>query len=140
MDEITTRAIIIAVNIFVTIAIVTVLILTFGRMKEIYKVVASTDNSIYSKFNNVYDMYNGKVETGIGLLNAIKKYKDDDDIVVKYPNKEAILQTDLDELTILKEKMKSNDETEYRYENRYNVIVYNDDENGNTVIDFTLIE
>ncbi len=138
MDDITTRTIIIAVNIFITIAIVSLVIIMFFQMKEIYGVVATTDTSIYNKFDDVYSMYHGKVETGIGLLNTIKKYEDqtDNQVIIKYDGYQEIrdnLENDEREVVKLKELM--NEGKEYSFEDKYNVTV-SDGEDGTVIIDF----
>lgn len=138
MDDITTRTIIIAVNIFVTIAIVSLVIIMFFQMKEIYGVVATTDTSIYNKFDDVYSMYHGKVETGIGLLNTIKKYEDQTDkqVIIKYDGYQEIrdnLENDEREVVRLKELMSEG--KEYSFEDKYKVTV-SDEEDGTVIIDF----
>lgn len=150
MDDITTRAIVIGVNVFVTLAIVSLVIVMFFQMQEIYGVVASTDNSIYNKFDDFYSMYNGKVETGIGLLNTIKKYEDSNDkqVVITYPNSNKIRdeitnknlnlseENKIREATFLKDLMKENktyNGTEYKYEDKYNVTVSSEDNNIVTI-------
>ena len=144
MDDITTRTIVIAVNIFVTITIVSLVAIMFFQMREIYGVVATTDTSIYNKFDDVYSMYHGKVETGIGLLNALKKYEDNNDrqITIKYNGSDKIrenLGQDEREAQVLKELMKKNETkygTTFRYEDKYDVIVI-DGENESIIIEFS---
>lgn len=143
MDDITTRTIVIAVNIFITITIVSLVIIMFFQMKEIYGVVAKTDTSIYNKFDDVYSMYHGKVETGIGLLNALKKYEDSTDgqVIIKYTGSDNIrknLGPDEREVVRLKELMQKNKTfagIKYRYEDKYDVTVTYE-ENGSITIDF----
>lgn len=139
MDDITTRTIVIAVNIFVTIIIISLLVTMFFQMKNIYGAVASTDTSIYNKFNEVYSMYNGKVETGMGLLNTLKKYEEETetDIIITYDGYENIRdmcekngKREVDELKKLMEKG-----TNYKFEDKYNVAVSNL-EDGTIIIDF----
>lgn len=155
MDEISTRAVVIGVNIFVTIAIITILVTMFFQMTEIYGVVNRVDTSIHEMFDDVYSMYDGKVETGIGLLNAIKKYEDNNDttIQIKYPksqelrneiekyNKTAIDSNKKREATELKKLMEQNKTYKgemFRYENKYNVIV-TEGKNGIVTIEFIRI-
>lgn len=144
MDDITTRTIIIAVNVFVTVAIVSLVIVMFFQMQDIYGVVASTDTSIYNKFDDVYSMYNGKVENGIGLLNTLKKYEDykKQDIIIKYPKREEVLDDikilNIREVEFLKDLMKNQKSYEglnFKYEDRYNVVVTEND-NGQAIIEY----
>jgi len=127
VDNITTRAIVIAVNVFITIAIVSIVIIMFFQMQEIYGVVAKTDNSIYSTFDNVYSMYNGRTMSGLGLLNTIKKYEDktEENIVINYPGSDSIKEyvsvNNIRESVYLKSLMEDN--IGYRYEDKYNVTV-----------------
>ena len=143
MDDITTRAIVIAVNIFITITIVSLVVIMFFQMREIYGVVATTDTSIYNKFNDVYSMYHGKVETGIGLLNTLKKYEESNDgqVIIVYPDSEQIRAyvegERKREAVYLKELMEKNKKHEpggshkFTLENKYNVIV--EDNNDQTI-------
>jgi len=163
VDDITTRTIVIAVNIFVTIAIVTLLITMFLQMQEIYGTVVETDTSIYNKFDDVYSMYNGKVETGIGLLNTLKKYEEqpDEKVIIKYPDSDIIreyidyenlYETEekniIREVVYLKELMKKekvhsyNEKRgthEFRLENKYNVTVFENEQEQTITINYQSI-
>lgn len=138
MDDISTRTIIIAVNVFVTIAIVSILIMMFADMREAYGAVANIDTSIYNKFDDIYSMYNGKKVTGIGLLNTIKKYEDQEDVKIIYPESERIQQTvanskigtleedhirEVEYVKNFMEKSQTYESERFRYENIYNVRV-----------------
>ena len=91
MSDITTRTIIIGVGLFVTLTIVGLLVGMFGQMREIFGMVNKTDTSIKSQFEDIYSMYNGKVESGVGLLNTIKKFEDEKSwIKINYPQKNII--------------------------------------------------
>ncbi len=156
MDDVATRAVVIGVNIFVTITIVTLVIVMFFQMGEIYGTVANTDTSIYSKFDDVYSMYHGKVESGIGLLNALKKQEDNNDtkVIITYDNADIVRQR-LDaynktktaeeqkrESVYLKELMTGKQKistVNYKYEDRYNVTV-EEGENGVLIIRYDRID
>lgn len=77
MDNITNKAIIIAVGIFVTIAITSGILTSINEMKNIYQKVYETDTSITSRFSE-FDKYDGTEVTGIEFANAVKKYNRDD--------------------------------------------------------------
>lgn len=146
MDDITTRTIVIAVNIIVTLTIVSLIIVMFFQMQDIYKVVSSTDTSIYNKFDDVYSKYNGKVVTGIGLLNALKSYETNTEtkITIYYTDKEMIekkMTNGEREVLVLKQEMensKMGKKSYFRYEDKYNVSVT--EENGDYVINFNKIK
>ena len=155
MDDITTRAIIIGVNIFVTITIVSLVIIMFSQMGDIYGVVANTDTSIASRFDDIYSMYNGRTETGVGLLNTIKQFEEDNEylVVIKYPksneirtyledyNKSKNEENKKREAEYLKELIQNEKKAielygrKYRYEDKYNVTV-SESENGILEINF----
>lgn len=143
MDDITTRAIVIAVNVFITITIVSLVVIMFFQMREVYGLVATTETSIYNKFDDVYSMYHGKVETGIGLLNTLKKYEDNNDpqIKITYDGYEQIrgkLNENEREAVVLKEKMNKRDG--YSFEDKYNVTVSEDeDEPEKIIIDYNRV-
>jgi len=155
VDDSTTRLVIIATNIIVTMVIVTLIVLSFSQMKEIYGMVNKTDNAIYNRFNDIYSMYNGRVESGIGLLNTLKKYEDaeDEQVVIMYPNATEIRSEikglnetrvrydQIREATYLKDIMKNNNTYNgitYKYETKYNVTVRNET-NGKIIINFEKI-
>ena len=160
MDDIATRAVIIGVNIFVTITIVSLIVIMFFQMGEIYGIVKNTDTSIYNKFDDVYSMYHGKVESGIGLLNALKRQEETKDkfVVIQYEGSDKIreaLSEDNDgkeierqkrESVYLKELMtgKITDKrikVKYRYEDKYNVTVTeSESENGVLIVNFAKIK
>lgn len=138
MDEITTRVVVIGVAIFVTLSIVTIVIVMFFQMQEIYGIVATTDTSIYSTFDNVYSMYNGRTMTGLGLLNTIKKYEDKSQqkVLIKYPGsaevKKYIEDTGSREVVYLKSLMEIG--KQYKYETKYNVTVMTSQQGEVTII------
>lgn len=146
MDDITTRTFIIAVNIFVTLTIVSIIIVMFFQMQDIYKVVSSTDTSIYNKFDDIYSKYNGKTVTGIGLLNALKSYESITEykVTIDYTDSKLIrdtLKESQREVEVLKaemEKTKNNKKSYFRYEDKYNVTVT--EENGDFLIMFNKIK
>lgn len=133
MDDLGVRAVIIGVSIFVTITIVSLVIVMFFQMGEIYGLVSSTDTSIYNKFDNIYSTYHGRVESGIGLLNTLKKFEEnpDVDIVIDYPGRSDVrayaISNGLNESNLLKKLMLGmglpNIKKEYKYEDRYNISV-----------------
>lgn len=150
MDDIATRTVIIGVNIFVTITIVTLVIIMFFQMQDIYGVVARIDTSLYNRFDDVYSMYHGKVETGIGLLNAIKRHEDNNDylVVIQYPGSQQ-LRTEIEEYNIDKsDNEKKREATElkklmeqgkqYRYEDKYDVTV-SEGQDGMLIVEFIKI-
>ena len=146
MDEIGVRAVIIGVNIFVTVIIITLLVFMFFQMGEIYGLVATTDTSIYNRFDDIYSIYHGKIETGIGLLNTIKKFEEnpDSNIVIEYPDCENVRMAKagiIDETTneqiresvYLKKLMLGlrhpNIFTIFKYEDKYSISVEQDEFN-----------
>ena len=152
MDDMTTRVVIIGVNIFVTLTIVSLIIIMFFQMQDIYGLVDKIDTDLYSSFDDVYSMYDGKVETGIGLLNAIKKQEDikNNNVIIKYPKsdklREEIENYNLDknennkkreatELKKLMEQQKIYDGEIFRYEDKYSVTV-SEGQNGTLIVEF----
>ena len=149
MDDVAVRTVIIAVNIFVTITIVSLVVIMFFQMGEIYGTVASTDTSIYNKFDDIHSIYHGKVESSIGLLNAIKKFEENKDanVILTYPRYDKVREevkaynegrqdeNKMRESTYLKfilekdtERLQSLEVTNtlksyYKYEDRYEVTV-----------------
>lgn len=80
MDSITNKALIIAVGVFVTIAITSGILLTINQMKDIYSKVYETDTNITNRFDE-FDAYENAEKTGIEVANAFSKYGSDRIIV-----------------------------------------------------------
>lgn len=142
MDDITTRTVIVAVNIFITMTIVSIIVIMFFQMQEIYGVVAKIDTSIYSTFDDIYSMYNGSTMSGLGLLNTVKKYEDKTDVTVTiiYPGSYSVqsyaLINNIRESVYLKSLMEAGNG--YKYEDKYSVTV-NDFDQANIQIIFSEI-
>lgn len=146
MEDSSTKAISFAVGIFVTIVIVTLVVASFNKIKEAYTLTKNTDTTIHSQFDNIYLTYDGKKLNGMGLLNTIKKFEDDTNIVsyVDYPGRDDIkalaahdgireseqLKKFLDERKLYKGRR-------YKYETEYKVEVKVISEK--TVIKFVVI-
>ena len=73
MNEITNKAIVIAVGVFVTIAITSGILLSINQMKDIYEKVYETDISIKNDFSE-FDQYDNTNKKGIDIANALNKY------------------------------------------------------------------
>lgn len=75
MDESASKAIQIAVGIFVTIIIATGVIYVINNIKDVYGGVYKTNVGLQNEFYE-FDEYENTVKTGIDLLNTVKKYLD----------------------------------------------------------------
>ncbi len=75
MSSITNKALVIAVGIFVTIAITSGILLTIGKMRDIYQDVYQTDISLSNRFSE-FDEYDGTEKTGLEVANTLNKYQD----------------------------------------------------------------
>ena len=73
MNEITNKAIVIAVGIFITVAITSGILISIDKMKEIYEKVYETDISLKNNFSE-FDQYDNTRKKGIDVANAINKY------------------------------------------------------------------
>lgn len=82
MDLMSNKAIVIAVGIFVTLAIASGVLMVMDGIREVYQDVYSTNISLSSQFNE-YDAYDNAKKTKVELLNTAKKYRDNAAVVVK---------------------------------------------------------
>lgn len=73
MNTVTNKAIVIAVGIFITIAITSAILTSINLMRQVYADVYETDITISSGFQE-FDVYDGTTKTGLDLLNALNKY------------------------------------------------------------------
>ena len=83
MDYITSKVFVIAVGIFVTLSIVTMAMLGFSKLGEIFNVVENTDISIRNQYDNMYSMYAGAELNTVRLLNTLRKYEEDDSVKIQ---------------------------------------------------------
>lgn len=86
MDYMSNKALIIAVSLIVTMAISSAVLFTINQVTGIYKTVYETDTLIQSNFDE-FDAYDGAVKTKLDLLNAAKKYKDNESVYVVIKDK-----------------------------------------------------
>ena len=82
MDNVTNKAIIIAVGIFVTITITSGILFIINEMRNIYSDVYKTDISINSRFSE-FDAYDETEKTGLEVTNTFCKYKNDPKVIVQ---------------------------------------------------------
>lgn len=75
MENSTNKAIVIAVGIFVTVAITSGILFSINEMKNIYSKVYETDTSITSRFSEL-DAFDDTIVTGVDVINAKNKYGD----------------------------------------------------------------
>ncbi|MBR6688474.1 MAG: hypothetical protein IKL68_00455 [Clostridia bacterium] len=142
MEDSSTRAINFAVALIVTLIIVSLVVTSFSKVKEIYSLTKNTDNAIHSGFDNIYEIYDGKELNGMGLLNTVKKFEEDNEIVseVRYPSSNIVkgrVGSDGRESTLLKQYMQDNEYVyghRYSFERMYKVEVK--EENGKIIINF----
>ncbi len=143
MDDTSTRAINFAVALIVTLVVVTLVVASFSKIKEVYKLTKNTDISLHGRFENIYQTYDGKELNGMGLLNTIKKFEDATDLVesITYPSSSTVKATaqaqGKRESTLLKEYLKQNKKVgthTFTFSNKYKVEVK--EVSGKTVINF----
>lgn len=75
MDDSATKAIQIAVGVFITIIITTGVIYVINNIKDVYGGVYKTNVGLQDEFYE-FDEYENTEKTGIDLLNTVKKYLD----------------------------------------------------------------
>ena len=143
MDDTSTRAINFAVALIVTLVIVTLVVASFSKIKQVYSLTKNTDISLHGQFDNVYLTYDGKELNGMGLLNTVKKFEDETDIIseVTYPGSATVKARATSqgkrESTLLKEYLKNNQTVsghKFTFSNKYKVEVK--DVSGKTIINF----
>lgn len=143
MDDTSTRAINFAVALIVTLVIVTLVVASFSKIKQVYSLTKNTDISLHGQFDNIYLTYDGKELNGMGLLNTIKKFEDATDIIseVTYPSSSTVKSRAIAqgkrESALLKEYLKQNKKVgthTFTFSNKYKVEVK--DVSGKTIINF----
>ncbi len=97
MGESLNRAIMIAVGLFVTVIIISGIMVIFSQMQEVYKNVNSTDTSIVGKFGK-YASYDNTTITGLEMINCANKYYKDRNVIVMYGNIQLNTQDGIDYL------------------------------------------
>ena len=74
MSEMSNKALIIAVSLFITISITSSILLIMSHFKDIYAEVEKTDINIGNRFTE-FDKYDNTTLTGLDVKNTIKKYQ-----------------------------------------------------------------
>lgn len=85
MNEITSKYILFAVGLFIVVIILSSLIFAYSSVQDVYKTVVDTDISIKDKYDSIYYTYHDAVMNGVDLVNALKRFEDDDKVEVYYP-------------------------------------------------------
>lgn len=132
MEDISSRAVIIGVSIIVTLVIVSLLLGSFDKVKEIMGLTKKTETSIHSTidtgYSKFYSKYDGKSFNGMELTNLLKSLEDDpqEGVHVEYPRsyttRDEANNRGLRESVYLKQLMKNNSYG-YGYEKEYDVTV-----------------
>ncbi len=77
MESVTNKALVIAVGIFITIAITSGILFVISAMRNVYEDVYETDISLTSKFSE-FDKFDNTQVTGLDIANALNKYSQDE--------------------------------------------------------------
>ena len=85
MNTVTNKALVIAVGIFITIAITSAILVSIDLMRQVYSDVYETDINISSGFQE-FDEYDGTTKTGLDLLNALNKYYNSSNVKISVKN------------------------------------------------------
>ena len=83
MDFMANKALLIAVGVFITLALTSGVLMVIDNIRIIYSQVYETDTNITSNFSE-FDKYDGSEFLGIDLKNTYKKYKDNNIVNVYY--------------------------------------------------------
>lgn len=83
MDLMANKALVIAVGIFITLALASGVFMVIDNIRLIYSQVYETDTNITSQFDE-FDKYDNSYFLGIDLINTYKKYKDNRLVEVYY--------------------------------------------------------
>jgi hypothetical protein len=83
MEQMSNKALIIAVSLIVTMTIASSILYTINQVKQLYKQVYETNTSIQSSFDE-FSAYDGGVKTYLDFENTIRKYCTSDYVFVIY--------------------------------------------------------
>lgn len=111
MEYMSNKALIIAVSLFVTMAIASAVLLIVNQVMSVYKEVYETDTLIQSSFDE-FDAYDSTVKTKLDLLNVAKKYIDSDIVYVTTKKKDDINKFNLD--AIKTERINNKESVEFK--------------------------
>lgn len=82
METLSMKALMIAVGVFISLAVTSAILFTLNQITQVYQGVYTTDISIQKEFTE-FAMYNETVMTGLEMCNTAKKYKDKPNINVQ---------------------------------------------------------
>ncbi len=136
MDILSTKAVLIGTGIMISIIIMTGVIMAVNQIKEIYGYVDKTDISVVKEFQDVFSTYNGAKMNGVDLVNTIRRFENNNLIVIDYDDSNGIFDSntqrniaaspsDLTKTIREAEHIKNLMEAgiTYKYETKYNVKV-----------------
>lgn len=132
MDILSNKAVLIGAGLLITLVIMSSVILGISKIGEIYGITNKTEVDLAKEFASEFDMYDSSVMNGLDLINTIKKYENNNRIIVEYPGKADIQiivnDTGAREVDVLKKKIKEANEDPTivytnKYETNYDVIV-----------------
>ena len=83
MEEMSNKALIIAVSLIVTMTIASGVLYTINQVRQLYKQIYETNTSIQSSFDE-FSAYDGGEKTYLDFENAVKKYRNSDTVFVIY--------------------------------------------------------
>lgn len=92
MDEISNRALLIGMGVFVTIIITSGVFYALNQMKVVYSQVYETNISLQDMFGE-YEEYDNTTKTGIDILNTMKKYRNDSLVTITIDGSEQNKET-----------------------------------------------
>ncbi|MNI59214.1 hypothetical protein D3C73_1143660 [compost metagenome] len=137
MDYISNKALVIAVGVFVTLAIASGVLYTISTIKDIYKGVNQTDISIKKDFKE-FDMYENTQFTGIGVYNTAKKYLKNGLVTVNVVESTGTRAINNDVQIARIEDMLNKNTAPYKNDSKFNA-TYIEDDRGRITITFRII-
>ena len=136
MDFLSTKVIYIAVGLFITIVITTSIVFTISKVSQIYGQVNKTDIDIKSGIAE-FAMYDNTTLYGIDLVNTVKKYKVDNNVVINIKLKNGALSS-INKVTWLSDNENgSNVFGTYLYKAKYNTTVIKNQSSQTVTITYT---
>ncbi len=97
MDTSINKALMIGVSIFVTLVIVTGVIVVVNQIKNVYAEVYNVNTNISTRFDE-FSKYQESNRTGLDLINAANKYYNDSLVIVEYKEQAVNTEEGLDYL------------------------------------------
>lgn len=141
MENISNKALYIGATILISLSIISAAVVIFTKVGDIFKTFSSQNIGAFKTYSGEFTKYNSSELKGIEILNAFKKYLDNDNVIIKVQYKDTRVDVNATNNTLKQneiDNIKKNSSGKYIdiYTELYSVSYITDSNNIKTTITF----